>query len=264
MTNDQFLHAALIGQPGSRALLNTPALVLDAAALQRNIATMAGLTAQAGVALRPHAKMHKSAEVARLQIAAGAVGLCCAKLGEAEALAAAGGVDSILITSPVVTLPAIERLARLHTAMPDLAVVVDHPDNARALAGAVADSQKPLPVLIDVDPGIHRTGVTSAEAAVALAQTIADCPSLTLRGVQFYCGMQQHTAGFAERSAQIAERMAYLRTVLTALAEAGHPASVVTGGGTGTHAIDFEMGVLTELQAGSYAMMDRQYRDCAL
>lgn len=264
MTNEQFLHAALIGQPGGRSALNTPALVLDLPALQRNIARMAALAAQAGMALRPHAKTHKSAEVARLQIAAGAVGVCCAKLGEAEALAAAGGVDSILITSPVVTASALTRLARLHATLPDLALVVDHPDNVMALAACVVDPKRPLPVLIDIDPGIHRTGVTSPEAAVALASAIASHDTLSLRGVQFYCGREQHTAGFEDRRQQIVDRTAYLKTVLGTLADAGHHAGVITGGGTGSHAIDLELGVLTELQAGSYTMMDRQYRDCAL
>jgi D-serine deaminase-like pyridoxal phosphate-dependent protein len=118
MTDDERLHRALIGQQGSRRALNTPALTLDRDALDRNIAQMAAFARSKGVALRPHAKTHKSADIARRQIAAGAVGVCCAKLGEAEALA--GATPSILITSPVVAAPAIERLSALTDRRSDL------------------------------------------------------------------------------------------------------------------------------------------------
>ncbi|QDZ06061.1 hypothetical protein FPZ24_00050 [Sphingomonas panacisoli] len=119
-------------------------------------------------------------------------------------------------------------------------------------------------MLVDVDPGIHRTGVASAVDAVTLARQIADAQQLMYGGVQFYCGSQQHIPIFADRRAAIADRTAYLRTVIAALAEAGLPPPVVTGGGTGTHRIDVEFGVLTELQVGSYIFMDREYRDCDL
>lgn len=261
--SDIELHRHLIGQQGSRQALNTPALVLDRDALGRNIAAMAAFARKNGLALRPHAKTHKSVEIARLQIEAGAVGVCCAKLGEAETLAA-GGIGSILITSPVVTPQAIERLAALNPRMADLRVVVDHPDNADALAAAAKAAGKPLSVLIDVDPGIRRTGVASPDAAVALAQRIARNDALRFGGVQFYCGVQQHVASFEERRAAIEDRSAYLRTVLEALRGAGHVPEVVTGGGTGTHRIDAGIGVLNELQVGSYVFMDRQYGDCDL
>lgn len=260
--DDRRLHAHLIGQQGSRRALNTPALVIDADALARNIATMAAFAQESGVRLRPHAKTHKSADVARLQIAAGAAGVCCAKIGEAEALAEAGGVGSILVTSPVVSSPATARLAALHETLADLAVVADHPSNVAALADAIRG--KPLTVFVDIDPGIRRTGVSSAADAVALAQAIRAAPSLKFGGVQFYCGSQQHIESFAERRDAIAERTGYLQTVLDALRDAGAPAPIVTGGGTGTHRIDAALGVLTELQVGSYVFMDRQYNDCDL
>ena len=255
----QDLHAHLIGQQGSRASLNTPALIVEVEALDRNIARMAAFAASAGLALRPHAKTHKSAEIARRQIAAGAVGVCCAKLGEAEALNGAG-IDHILITSPVVGAPAVARLAALAGRCPGLMAAVDHPDAVDALARAGA----PLTLLVDIDPGIHRTGVASAEAAVALARRIAAAPNLTYGGVQFYCGAQQHIEAFAVRREAMVERTDYLKTVIAALAEAGLAPTLVTGGGTGTHAIDAELGVLTELQVGSYVFMDRQYEDCDL
>jgi D-serine deaminase-like pyridoxal phosphate-dependent protein len=263
MASDIDLHRPLIGQQGSRKALNTPVLVLDRAALDRNIAAMAAFARKRAIALRPHAKTHKCIEIARLQLAAGAVGICCAKLGEAEALAE-GGVSSILVTSPVVTPQAITRLAALHTRIADLSVVADHPDNVDALAGAVNGAKKPLPVLVDVDPGIRRTGVASPEATVQLAQHIAKHAALRFAGVQFYCGVQQHIVAYADRRAAIEDRTAYLRTVLEALRSAGLSPQVVTGGGTGTHRIDADLGVLTELQVGSYVFMDRQYNACAL
>lgn len=262
MSDDRRLHAHLIGQQGSRRSLNTPVLVLDADALDRNIATMAALAANKRVALRPHAKTHKSADIAKRQIAAGAIGLCCAKLGEAEALTEAG-ITGLHITSPVVSAPAIERLVALN-AQTRTMTVVDDPANVAALGRALAADDKTLDVIIDVDPGIRRTGVPSAEGAVALAKAIAEQPLLRYRGVQFYCGMQQHIEDFAQRRAAIEERTEYLRTVIAALTDAGFAPGIVTGSGTGTHHIDLALGVFTELQVGSYIFMDRQYLDCDL
>lgn len=241
--------------PFPRADLPTPALVIDRPAFERNVAAMAACAAEHDIALRPHAKTHKCGEIARRQVAAGAVGICCAKLGEAEALAA-DGVADILITSPVVSRQAVARLAVLAGRI-RLAAVVDHPDNVHAIAASGA----PLDLLVDIDPGMHRTGVTSPAAAVALARRIA-AAGLRYRGVQFYCGHLQHVAGAADRRAKLTERTAYLREVLAALADADLPAGVVTGGGTGSFAIDAALGVFTELQPGSYIFMDRQYRDC--
>jgi len=261
--DDYALHASLIGQQGSRAALNTPVLVLDREALDRNIATMAMLAKARGVTLRPHAKTHKSVAIGRRQIAAGAVGLCCAKLGEAEALSE-GGLAGLHITSPVVTPQAIARLIALNAASDGLSVAVDDPGNVAALGHAASGAGRILGVFIDLDPGIHRTGVTSADAAIALAQAIAAEPGLRYCGVQYYCGMQQHIEDYAARRSAIEERTAYLSQVIAALAEAGFRPGIVTGGGTGTHAIDLDLGVFTELQVGSYVFMDRQYNDCDL
>jgi D-serine deaminase-like pyridoxal phosphate-dependent protein len=249
--------------PFPRTDLPTPALVLDRAALERNIAKMAAFAAARGIALRPHAKTHKSSEIGRRQIEAGAAGLCCAKLGEAEALAA-NGIGQLHLTSPVVAPGAVARLIRLHGRIGGLSVVADHPANVRELDAANAGPWKKLPVFVDVDPGIHRTGVASPEAAVTLAAEIAGAANLILAGVQFYCGTQQHIQSFAGRRAAIAARTAYLRKVLDALRGAGHAIPVVTGGGTGSFMIDAELGVLTELQVGSYLFLDREYGDCEL
>jgi len=158
--------------PFPRSELPTPALVLDRAALERNIAKMAAFAAARGIKLRPHAKTHKSAEIGRRQIEAGAAGLCCAKLGEAEALAAEG-LSRLHLTSPVVAPGAIARLVALNGRCEGLSVVADHPANVAQLDAANAAGAGPLAVLIDVDPGNHRTGVASAVAAVALAAEIA-------------------------------------------------------------------------------------------
>jgi 3-hydroxy-D-aspartate aldolase len=263
MESDIDLHRGLIGQQGSRKGLNTPVLVIDRDALERNIAAMAAFAHKHGRALRPHAKTHKCLEIARMQLEAGAVGVCCAKLGEAEALAD-GGISNVLITSPVVTPQAMSRLAALHGRIAELAVVADNAENVAALSMFVEGASKPLKVVVDIDPGIRRTGVPSAAAAVQLAQQIAKDQSLQFAGVQFYCGVQQHIEGYPDRRAAIEDRTAYLRTVLEALRGAGLPPGVVTGGGTGTHQIDASLGVLTELQVGSYVFMDRQYNDCDL
>jgi D-serine deaminase-like pyridoxal phosphate-dependent protein len=262
MTDAQ-LHAHLIGRQGSRRDLNTPALVIDRDALDRNIARMATFAAAHGLALRPHAKTHKSVDIARLQLAAGAIGICCAKLGEAEALAEGGVTAGLHLTSPVVSGPAIARLVALNAQTQGLMCVVDNPANVAALADAVG-AGKPLRVVIDVDPGIRRTGVASAEAAVELLDGIRGQSSLVYAGVQFYCGIQQHIHGYADRAAAVAERTDYLRSVVAALAAAGGPPEIITGGGTGTHHIDAAQGLFTELQVGSYLFMDSQYLDCDL
>ena len=260
MLDDFRLHQALIGQPGSRAQLNTPVLVIDKAALDRNIAKMAAFARSHGVALRPHAKTHKSVDIAKRQLAAGAVGLCCAKLGEAEALAE-GGVESILITSPVVSAPALARLKALNERIRDLAVVVDNVANVAALAAIMT---RPLHLLIDIDPGIRRTGVPSAAAAVQLFASISRHSNLRYRGVQMYCGRQQHIASYQERAEAIGERMDYLKSIIAELTANGGAPEIVSGAGTGSHHIDAALGVLNEWQVGSYVFMDRQYNECDL
>ncbi len=239
--------------------VRTPALLLDAQALRDNIATMARFAAAHGLALRPHAKTHKSRDIARLQVEAGAVGLCCATLAEAELLADV--VPSLLLTSPLVTPETIAACVALLDRVGDLAVVVDHPAPLDLYAAAVPKSRT-LRVLVDIDPGFGRTGADSPEAVVALARAIAAAPRLTYGGVQFYCGSEQHIAGFADRGTAITARNTILTAALAALNEAGLAPPVITGGGTGTHQIDAAAGLLTEIQPGSYVFMDREYLDC--
>lgn len=247
----------LIGQPGSRDRIPTPAAVLDLDAFDRNVAKMAARAKGAGLAFRPHAKSHKCAALAHRQIAAGAVGICCAKLAEAEAMARAG-VGAILVTSPIAGAVQAERAARLAQDLADFRIVVDHVDGAAELGAAALG---PIQVLIDVDPRLGRTGVASPQQAVEVAQTIAAQPNLKLIGVQCYGGQWQHIAGANARAAAVADGMAYLSTVLVALRTAGFPVDLVTGGGTGSFAADAAQGVLSEVQPGSFAFMDRDYRD---
>lgn len=263
MNDELTLHRPLIGQAGGRSRINTPALIIDEAALDRNISKMAGFAKAAGVKLRPHSKTHKSVDIARKQLAAGAVGLCCAKIGEAEVMQA-GGVSGLLITSPVSAQPAILRLAALAAKASDVMVVLDHVDGATRLNAALGEAEASLDVLIDIDPGIARTGVTSPEKAVELAQAIEALPNLRWRGVQFYCGSQQHIEDFAERRAAMEERTKLLESHLGALRGAGFAAEIISGSGTGTHQIDQALGLFTEWQVGSYVFMDRQYQDCDL
>ncbi|WP_068873976.1 MULTISPECIES: alanine racemase [unclassified Phenylobacterium] len=248
---------AHLGEPGSADLIPTPAAVLDLDAFDRNVAKMARRAAQVGLALRPHAKSHKTAALARRQIAAGAAGVCCAKLAEAEALAAAG-VGQILVTSPIAGTANAARAARLAADLPDFRIVVDHPDAAAELGAA---AQGTIQVVIDIDVGMGRTGCHDADQAAAVARAVLAQPNLKLLGVQGYGGGWQHIQGANARAAAAAEGMKALQAAIAAIRAAGGTVEVVTGGGTGTFAADAAQGVLNEVQPGSYAFMDKEYRD---
>ncbi|MBA4209745.1 MAG: threonine aldolase [Parvibaculum sp.] len=253
----------MIGEPDSRAGIPTPALVLDLDAFERNVARMAEHCRVNGLGLRPHAKTHKSVSIARAQVAAGALGICCAKLGEAEAMAA-GGIESILITSPVVTKQGLERLVALNAKLPDLMVVVDNPENARALAAAAAEEKRMLKVLVDLDVGLHRTGIRPGDDATDLAELLDAAEYLELVGLQAYAGHLMHIHDFAERREKSLAAMKVLGEQRDALKTKGLRCDIVSGGGTGSYNIDPEANVLTELQGGSYIFMDKQYHDVAL
>lgn len=255
---DLGINAHLIDVPGGRCQLNTPSLILDLDQLDANIATMARLCEQQGIALRPHTKTHKSIEIARRQLRAGAIGICCAKLGEAETFVA-GGIESILITSPVVTQEGGRRLADLNRACPDLMIVTDSPANLDLLSGAAAASGKPLKVVLDLDVGHRRTGIVPGDGAIALAKAMSSAPGLILAGIQGYAGHLMHLADRQKRQAETAAVMAMLAGMRAAIEAQGLACPIVTGGGTGTFDMDPRTGVLTELQAGSYIFMDVQY-----
>jgi len=256
-------NAALIGQPGSRWRLATPALVIDLDGLEENIARMAGFCEAHGIALRPHAKSHKSVEICRRQIGAGAVGICCATLGEVEVLAA-GDIGGITITSPVAGATKIDRLASLNDRATGLIAVSDHPGNVDALNLAAQAANAPLKLLVDLDIGQRRTGVAAVDAAVDLARRIDAASHLEFAGVQAYGGHLQHIPDFSARTAAAAEASQRLRDTVEALSAAGLEPAIVTGAGTGTYEIDTELGLYTELQAGSYIFMDVEYADTAL
>ena len=242
-------------------LPSTPCLVLDLDALERNVGRMADYATARGLALRPHAKTHKSRMITALQAQTGAVGICCATLHEAEQLA--GAAPSILLTSPVVTPDKFARIAAFVADGSDLAVVVDHPNSVAALAGALPGGGR-LRVLVDVDPGGGRTGVASVQDAVALARAITAQDRLIYGGIQYYCGSDQHIPALADRRSAIGRRNTKLAETIAALTASGLAPPVVTGGGTGTHGIDAEAGLLTELQCGSYIFMDQDYGACEL
>jgi D-serine deaminase-like pyridoxal phosphate-dependent protein len=257
------LNTPLIGKPGSRAALTTPALVIDLDAMEHNIARMAEHCRKHGVALRPHAKTHKSIRIAQLQIAAGAVGICAATLGEAEVLAGAG-IPGVLITSPVVGEARIARLIALNEKATGLKVVTDNVAVAEALSRAASESGKPLEVFVELDIGTRRTGARTPEAALAVARQVAKSNSLVFAGIHAYAGHLQHIADYAARRTE-ADRCARPLAVFTEQLDAeGIRPPIVSGAGTGSHEIDALRGNYSEMQCGSYIFTDVQYNACAL
>jgi len=253
------LNAPLIGIAGGRSRIETPALLLDAEAFHANVDTLAVMAAANGLGVRPHAKSHKCSNIARVQLAAGAVGIACAKPGELLALFDAG-IVSLMLTAPVASARKIERLAQAAARGAKLTVVVDRADLIAAYGAAAREAGSTIAVLIDCDTGLGRTGVTIPDAAVALARAIVDEEGLTYAGIQAYAGQVQHVFDYEER--RVANRVANnrLRAMIDALNAAGFPPEIVSGGGTGSHALDFEDKILTEVQAGSYVFMDEAYR----
>ena len=239
--------------------LPTPALLLDLDAFEANVQRMASHSAEAGLALRPHAKTHKCSEIAKRQIGAGAVGVCVATIREAEALSA-GGIGGLLLTSESVGLNKIHRLIRLSARRPDTMAVVDHIDNARQLDEAASAAGLRLNVLIDVDPLGRRTGVPPGPKAVALAESVDKLSGLRLRGVHGYCGASSHVKGFEERKAHSAKYMVPVLESHATMLKKGLPVEIMSGASTGTYNIDSDLKGMTEMQVGSYALMDVDYR----
>lgn len=252
-------NAGLIGAAGSRQRLATPALLLDLDGLEANIAAMARLSRERGLALRPHAKTHKSLAVARRQIEAGALGVCVANLREA-AVMIAGGITGVHLTSPVVVAVKLDILAALSPTPGVISAVVDNPDNLQALEAAVRRAGRRLSVLIDLDLGaMYRTGVAEPAQALALAQALAASDVLDYAGVQFYSGIVQHIPTADQRTALYAQELDRLRGVIDLLTARGLKPGIVSGGGTGTFDLDARSGLFTENQAGSYVVMDMEY-----
>ncbi len=238
--------------------LDTPVLLVDAGALERNIIAMRDIAAATGVAYRPHVKTHKSPIVANMQLEAGAVGVCCAKLGEAEIMAAAG-IPDILITSQVVGRNKLVRLIQsAQTA--NIMVVADNEDNISDLSSAAQTGGKPMDVLIEVDIGQGRCGVPPGPEATRLARLIAETKWLRFRGLQGYQGLIQMTADFDQRQAQVELALEKLMDTANHLERASIEIDILTGGGSGSSIIDSALGRYSELQPGSYVFMDSRYR----
>jgi D-serine deaminase-like pyridoxal phosphate-dependent protein len=252
------LNEPLLDVAGGRGRLETPALLIDVDRLDRNIAKLARVCGDNGIAVRPHAKSHKCARIAERQIAAGARGVCCAKSGELLALFAAG-ISRLTLTAPVASAVKIDLLARAAAAGADLIAVVDRPELIAAYAQAARRHGSTIGLFVDLDIGLKRSGVATGHQAIALAQAAANTEGVRYLGVQAYDGTTQHIDAFEDRRVAHAARTAELRLLLAALEKAGFAASEVSGGGTGSHRIDAQSGVFSELQAGSYVFMDEGY-----
>ncbi len=239
--------------------LPTPSLLVDVAQLERNLKFMADYLGARGKGVRGHAKMHKSPIIAHKQIALGAVGICAAKVAEAETLVHAG-VQDVLITSPVTTLDKLDRVVVLAARTQGRVwLVVDHADMAAALARAARAAGTQVNVLIDIDPDMGRTGMRGGEGVLRLAAAIAQLPELKLLGIQQYAGQVMHIKEYAERRQKSLAHWAAGLAIRDQLVGAGYPIEIVTGGGTGTYDIDSELAPITDLQVGSYAFMDEEY-----
>lgn len=249
--------AAFVGMPKEE--IDTPALLIDLDKLEANIARMADFFADRPAALRPHTKTHKCPVIAWKQIEAGAVGVTCAKLDEAEILALAG-IHDILIANQVVGRRKIERLIGLAT-WTDVMVAVDDPCNVADLSAVAASRGVSLRVLVEVDVGLGRCGVAPGEAAVKLAKQVATSPGLRFEGLMGYEGHAVLRPIFEEREKLAEAAMALLIETKEAVESSGLEVRVVSGGGTGTYNITGAYPGVTEVQAGSYTTMDVRYRD---
>jgi 3-hydroxy-D-aspartate aldolase len=237
--------------------VDTPALIVDLDAFEHNVRTMAAFAQSAGVRLRPHAKTHKCPTIALRQIGAGAVGQCCQKVGEAEALVR-GGVRDVLVSNEVVGMAKLRRLAALG-AEATIGLCFDALDQVEAASRAATEFGVTIGGLVEIEVGMQRCGVAPGKPAGDLARSIADAPGLEFRGIQAYHGSAQHLAGVAARECAIASAAEAVRESLAAISRAGLECAIVAGAGTGTFRIEGESGLWNELQAGSYVFMDTDY-----
>ena len=256
----------LLGQ--SISAIDTPALVVDLDAMERNLTAMAAFASQHKVRLRPHAKMHKSAVLAKLQIAAGAVGVCVQKTSEAEALVA-GGVYNIFISNEVVSPFKLARVAALTRAVAphggQIAICVDAIEGIDRLATSMNEARvasgvaTQIDVFIEINVGQNRCGVAPGAPAVALALEIRKHPALNFAGLQAYHGQAQHLRSPAERRHAITDATQAVVHTRQLIEAEGITVDLITGAGTGPAALEAASGVYGELQAGSYLFMDADY-----
>ncbi len=241
----------------SKEKLDTPCLVIDRDILEQNIRTMQAHAGAYGKRIRPHAKTHKCSHIAKMQTEAGCAGICVAKVGEAEGLVKEG-LRGVLITSPVVTDYKIAKLMKCLSLDTELMVVVDNLENAKKLNEAAKNLGAKLNVLVDLDPGMGRTGVPFQEG-LSLGQSITRLPALRLRGIQCYAGHVQHIVSFEERRRSSLSWMEQAAGVVRQFRQSGLPCDIFTGAGTGTSEIDCRIPELTDMQVGSYTVMDAEY-----
>ena len=237
--------------------VDTPALLLDLDAFERNLRRLPETLAGRPVRLRPHAKSHKCPEIALRQIALGAVGVCCQKVSEAEALVR-GGVSDVVVVNEVVGAPKLARLASL-AAIARIGVCVDDPHNVEEVAAAARHAGAQVDVFVEMNVGGNRCGVDSGPGVVDLARRITRSVNLRFAGLQAYHGSAQHVRGFEERRTAIGSAVDKVRTSLALLEAEGFRAEVVAGAGTGTYLFEAATDVYTEIQPGSYVFMDADY-----
>jgi 3-hydroxy-D-aspartate aldolase len=241
------------------AAIQTPCLILDLDALERNIRKMGEYAKAHGMHHRSHGKMHKSVDVQKLQQRlGGAVGVCCQKVSEAEVFAR-GGIRDILVSNEVRDPAKIDRLARLPKFGSRISVCVDDIANVAELAAAAHTHGTTLECLVEIDCGQGRCGVATPAAAIEIAKAIDSAPALTYGGIQAYHGAMQHLERYEDRRARLDAAIAVVKDIVAALQAAGLPPAIVTGGGTGSYRFESNSGVYNELQCGSYAFMDADY-----
>ena len=247
----------LIG--ATKDLLDTPALLVDLDILEANIAQVAATCRENKVGWRPHAKAHKTPEIARMQLAAGAIGITCAKLGEAEVMAAAG-IRDILIANQIVGEAKVRRLIDL-VGPADPIVAVDSVANLDELAAAAKSSGKTLKVAIEVDIGMNRAGVAPGAPVVALARQVALRPGLRLAGLVGWESQATRIADAAEKERTIVAAIRLLKESADACRAAGHAVEIVSCGGTGTFPYCARQPGVTEVQVGGAIFSDMHYRN---
>lgn len=239
--------------------LNTPCLVIDKKKLIHNLSYMQELAKNKNVLLRPHTKTHKCSKIATLQLEHGAIGVCVAKVSEAYVMAK-NGISSILITSPLVALNKIDILLDVLHLAPDTMLVIDNLANAQQLNKILKENNLVLNILLDIDGGIGRTGVHLTDA-INMIKGLRVFSNLTFRGIQCYAGHLQHITEINERRQKSHEVLANALKIKDAVIAEGIDCAILTGSGTGSFSLDAEINGVTEVQPGSYVVMDQEYNN---
>ncbi len=246
-------------KPGmDEADIQTPCLIVDLDVLEENLDKMQKHADEMGVRLRVHGKMHKSADIAKMQIERGACGICCQKVSEAESFARQG-IKDILVSNQVRDAAKIDRLARLPKRGVRTLVCVDDINNVADLSAAAQKHGTEIEVLVEIDCGAGRCGVTTTPAVVDIAKAVDAAPGLKFSGIQAYQGAMQHMDKYEDRKAKIDIAVAMVRDAVDTLRGEGLTCDIVGGGGTGSYYFEGSSGVYNELQCGSYAFMDADY-----